>query len=1041
MQIGNPLIQTSSIHFEHISSSIQNNHHATQTTQSIQYKKDPSNSKTQTNTNSNLYSTTQNNTPATSNQVTTTTSQFLAQQQAQAPTTTTHTTSNHTTNDNTSLKGRSHDSNSNPNPSHPYHHQQHNLNKNHINTSKISLIHDSERSDAHTNENLEKSHITQNLTTTVSGLDRDNNSSVDNLDSYNPSQSLQQETIQETIQQRIHNLQEAANNATSHKSKSPDKPSMHSVGQQMTHSLGPECRKNQYPESRHSSRQTTTELSNSDLHPSSLSEETKHLNNQIHHNLNQVHKNLQNHHQHNKDKSPHGTTTKDQDTLTKVFSSSDPNHPEQNHLLKEFVSHRHTMNSNTNFINESLQKILQNQMSLNHQNNSPLPDEFYQNDIKGIKQDNRLLQDELKIAKSRIDLLEKQLNNSALLTSTASPLHRSNKLLLNRPDSNLSDLENMDKESDEDDLRHPNSDGEDSDERSEIRQTYLRQIERLKDKISKLENANNDIDEQLNKRENDINKLRQMLKNEQHSFEDEIEQIRLDYDARERNLKKDIHRLKEQLDDKAFDEQKSSAVKYAKQRQYELQEELDQALEKNDQLSLEIRKLRDATRQLTEEVKETSKKLGMSEARVLELEKKNEQTYEKNIECQNRIDELENRLKDHLNISRKHEEDLESVYRDLEQAKLEKIAMSERVQQLDRERLELIDQLDAHTSEKESFLKRIREIEEKQEEALCARDALATEAQHLHDKRAQLEAELKDSEVDIRELNRRIEIQADQKKALEKQNEDLKISQTKSDQERLSLNSQVREAQWQKDAQQRKIIGLEFQVNRRDKEIERLQHFVQQRQAQQQTLAAMTGKDLVETTPPSPKGERINKAMSMELEKLRDESIQYTKNIQELEHRNTQLQNELKRIDADLENELREKSKLSTDILQIDKLKKELREKEDNYERQLNEHTRFIDRLKGNLTRSENRREVTEEKIIVLEQERMRLVRSFEEAQTLLKDKGVEIDKLNIKVSTCIIGKPVNQKLTRRCCKSCEGVATSNLYNIYSFQNMHISTT
>merc|ERR1712142_148115 len=116
------------------------------------------------------------------------------------------------------------------------------------------------------------------------------------------------------------------------------------------------------------------------------------------------------------------------------------------------------------------------------------------------------------------------------------------------------------------------------------------------------------------------------------------------------------------------------------------------------------------------------------------------------------------RLKEQANVAKKYDQDLESIYRDLEQAKLEKIAMSERTQQLDRERIELIDQVDSHNIEKETFLKRIRDIEEKQEEALCARDALATEAQHLHDKRAQLEAELKDAQVDNRDVNRRLEI-------------------------------------------------------------------------------------------------------------------------------------------------------------------------------------------------------------------------------------------------------------------------------------------
>ena len=660
-----------------------------------------------------------------------------------------------------------------------------------------------------------------------------------------------------------------------------------------------------------------------------------------------------------------------------------------------------------NFINDSLQKIInENKLKINSNLNlvnSPLPDnsEFYQNDIKGIKQDNRLLQDELKMAKSRIDLLEKQLTNSSMMQSPSHTLqnlahqHPHSHALLNRPNSNLSFHHNdsSDSENENDDDHH----------KIEIKQTYMRQIQRLKDRVNKLEAANADIDNQLEKRELDIAKLRQLLKNEQLQFEEENETLRADYEARERNLKKDLSKIRQELEESQYNEVQTSAIKLAKNRAYELQEELDLALEKNDQLAHDIRKLRDATRQLTEEVKETSKKLGMSEARVLELEKKNEETYEKQVEAQNRIDELEIRLKEYVAVSKKHEDDLESVYRDLEQAKLEKIAMSERTQQLDRERMELIDQLDSHSAEKDTFLKRIRDIEEKQEEALCARDALATEAQHLHDKRAQLEAELKDSEVDIRELNRRLEILNDQKKALEKQNDDLKISQTKSDQERLSLNSQLRESQWQKDAQQRKIIGLEFQVNRRDKEIERLQHFVQQRnqlQQQQQQQNSPTKLGVGGDSVIDQKTDRYNKAITMELEKLREENLQVSKQQAELEQRNSTLQNELKRIDSELENELRQKAKLSTEILQIDKLKKQLREKEDNYERQLNEHTRYIDRMKGNLQRAEARKESCEEKVMVMEQERLRLIRNYEEAQILLKDRGVELDKLNLKVST-----------------------------------------
>ncbi len=566
-------------------------------------------------------------------------------------------------------------------------------------------------------------------------------------------------------------------------------------------------------------------------------------------------------------------------------------------------------------------------------------------EIANLKKENHEFQTELELAKARIEQLQSSLTRQPSLDNSTNPV-----------------LE--------------------------------RQIHRLKDRVKHLETTKDELSDQLEHRESDLAKLRLSFKEEQNAFEDEIKELQKDYESREKRIKSELENVRSDFEH-LQSSQETIVPKGTRNHQLRLEEDLDKAHENNDHLAAEVRRLKDAIRQLTDDIQETSRKLGYTEARNIDLEKKNEVLYEKQIISNERIQELEIQLQTQSNLTSKHDDDLETAFRDAESARLEKIELAERLEISEQNRAELQDSIDHVKREKDNALKRIKNLEENHEKIARSRDQLATEAQDLHDARAQLEAEVKDSQLDAKEAKRKMQIMIDQKKALEKQAEDLKVSQSKADQERLTLNSQVRESQWQKEAQQRKIIGLEFQVRRRDKEIERLQTYVQNKAHLSQTNLS----DVNSGNGSQPLTDSIVKALKLEIEKLKEEVEAEKSQNRELENKNYHFQNEVKRLDTELECLMKEKSSLSDQARQHEKSAHKGEDKLVTVELELKESQRALERMKANLERSDGRLRLAEDGLIEMEQEKFKLARQLDITKQNLHDKNLEVEEAFIKVS------------------------------------------
>merc|ERR1712083_270543 len=106
-----------------------------------------------------------------------------------------------------------------------------------------------------------------------------------------------------------------------------------------------------------------------------------------------------------------------------------------------------------------------------------------------------MLQDELKLAKSRIDMLEQQLNHSTLnlrseMNSALRNVRSRKEHNLNLAGSQASILDESDSDDNDDQLSNVST-------TSAVKEMYSRQIDRLKDKVKKIETARSNIQEQL----------------------------------------------------------------------------------------------------------------------------------------------------------------------------------------------------------------------------------------------------------------------------------------------------------------------------------------------------------------------------------------------------------------------------------------------------------------------------------------------------------------------------------------------------------------
>merc|ERR1711972_1219180 len=143
-----------------------------------------------------------------------------------------------------------------------------------------------------------------------------------------------------------------------------------------------------------------------------------------------------------------------------------------------------------------------------HAISTPLPNNVSHEDLRIIRKENTRLEDDLNSAKIRIDHLEQM-------------IHDQNKIFENQKMNNNT----ISTTSTEDDQKY---------------QQLTRQVTRLKERVALLEKQKLEIEEELDKRENDMVKLRKCLQDEQVNFDGEIEDLRKDYESREKQWKKDL---------------------------------------------------------------------------------------------------------------------------------------------------------------------------------------------------------------------------------------------------------------------------------------------------------------------------------------------------------------------------------------------------------------------------------------------------------------------------------------------------------------------
>jgi len=125
--------------------------------------------------------------------------------------------------------------------------------------------------------------------------------------------------------------------------------------------------------------------------------------------------------------------------------------------------------------------------------------------------------------------------------------------------------------------------------------------------------------------------------------------------------------------------------------------------------------------------------------------------------------------------------------------------------------------------EREVITKRLHDAERESGNATRSAANMESETNEIMRTAEEMEERAEKAEVILNELKKKMIILTEENRRLETTVDQQKVTQCETDREKLQVDAQLRELQFKRDADQRKIIALEYQIKTKDGEVARLE--------------------------------------------------------------------------------------------------------------------------------------------------------------------------------------------------------------------------
>ncbi|CAG5097554.1 Oidioi.mRNA.OKI2018_I69.XSR.g15126.t2.cds [Oikopleura dioica] len=276
--------------------------------------------------------------------------------------------------------------------------------------------------------------------------------------------------------------------------------------------------------------------------------------------------------------------------------------------------------------------------------------------------------------------------------------------------------------------------------------------------------------------------------------------------------------------------------------------------------------------------------------------------------------------------------------------------------------------------EKEIIAKRLQDAERLSGQATKSAANLSEETSVIMRNAEEWEKRADLAEAQMQELKRRLGVMMEDNRKLNEQLDSQKVAVIESEKEKLQAEAKNRELQFQRDADSRKIIQLEYDIKSKANELNQIE-----------TLNDNTKKE---------------EALQKELDFVKEELVLSQKQVMIAEEKNTKVQSELRRMDKDIENELKERELIVQELKETTASKKDLEASLEQITKERDELLQETKKHKNMLDHVEDDKLNLEEQSSELDAINRKMRRNIQDLTEEIKDKDVEIEELKFRISS-----------------------------------------
>ncbi|XP_078483221.1 uncharacterized protein LOC104265795 isoform X3 [Ciona intestinalis] len=552
---------------------------------------------------------------------------------------------------------------------------------------------------------------------------------------------------------------------------------------------------------------------------------------------------------------------------------------------------------------------------------------------------------------------------------------------------------------------------------------------RLEDEIVEGRKMLKELERKLEEAKKDVGELRKnahhdrLIKRQQTKELDDMKsQLSEMSDELERNLNKgespgqhdhimkELERLRKDYDDLLLEQMdREKKLKKRGEEISELRKESEISEPRVIELQHEVQRLKDAQHRSSSSSSSSEEEDFPS--RVREVEERNKRMLRKSqqemMDAQFRAEQLETKVSllqrklDRINGERGNDaEVIEKLTEELDNTKADKKKLETSLATLEKQRSTLKGQMLSARDEREDGDRQIRTLDSEGSRLKGRITELENEVERLKKElsrsRRHLEAQVADLEQQVSTSDRKLSELNSNKAKLEKELSEAKLS---SD----PLLADLRALECQKNDLEEKLSEITGNMREKDDEIFGLRDELRRMSSTSADVAGATIQEL----------EDFKKRTGEELALLREDVEAKGRALRESDRNNNKLQEELRRMDLELEEELHEREATVAEYKQVERTLHDLEAKiaEANLDKE--EQSREMENLKRSLSTSEKDKSKMEDEVGRLGDHNREVKRELHRVKEEINDKNMEIENLTGQIRNVESSNGVDQsKLT-----------------------------